>query len=71
MSDSSTNKRLCRELHPPKTSFRSEPIDFQRGEVEVDGHNLYFDDWEWDLKVESTPPEEKKAEEKAEEKPAT
>lgn len=44
-----------RELHPPKTSFRSEPIDFQRGEVEIDGHNLYFDDWEWDLKVESTP----------------
>lgn len=52
-----------RELHPPKTSFRSEPIDFQRGEVEIDGHNLYFDDWEWDLQVESTPLNEtKKAE---------
>ncbi len=49
-----------RELHPKKTSFRSEPIDFQRGEVEVDGHNLYFDQWEWDLEVESTPPVEEK-----------
>ncbi|MBL9164826.1 MAG: transglutaminase domain-containing protein [Planctomycetaceae bacterium] len=49
-----------RELHPPKTSFRSEPIDFQRGEVEVDGHNLYFDEWEWDLQAESTPPADAK-----------
>ena len=47
-----------RELHPKKTSFRSEPIDFQRGEVEIDDHNLYFDDWEWDLDVKSTPPAE-------------
>jgi transglutaminase-like putative cysteine protease len=34
-----------RELVPPKNSFRSEPADFQRGEVEVDGKNLYFDKW--------------------------
>ncbi len=34
-----------RELHPPKSSFRSEPADFQRGEVEVDGKNLYYDSW--------------------------
>lgn len=57
-----------RELHPPKTSFRSEPIDFQRGEVEIDGHNLYFNDWEWDLKVKSTPPAEAKDEEPATQK---
>src|SRR5690606_18479717 len=38
-----------RELQPPKTSFRSEPIDFQRGEVEVDGYNLYYNDWNWDF----------------------
>jgi transglutaminase-like putative cysteine protease len=44
-----------RQLHPPKTSFRSEPIDFQRGEVEIDGHNLYYDEWEWELDVDSTP----------------
>jgi transglutaminase-like putative cysteine protease len=42
-------------LDPPKTSFRSEPVDFQRGEVEVDGHNLYFDEWEWKFKAETTP----------------
>jgi transglutaminase-like putative cysteine protease len=53
-----------RELQPPKTSFRSEPIDFQRGEVEIDGHNLYFDEWEWDLDVKSTPPKNEKAEDK-------
>lgn len=35
-----------RDLWPPKNSFRSEPADFQRGEVEVNGENLYFDQWE-------------------------
>jgi hypothetical protein len=34
-----------RELYPPKQSLRSEPADLQRGEVEVDGQNLYFDEW--------------------------
>ncbi len=41
------------ELYPPKKSLRSEPADFQRGEVEVDGVNLYFDDWTWGFEVES------------------
>src|SRR5207237_2493856 len=31
-------------LVPPKRSLRSEPADFQCGEVEMDGRNLYFDD---------------------------
>lgn len=39
-------------LHPPKTSLRSEPADFQRGEVEIDGHNLYFNEWDWDIRFE-------------------
>ena len=34
------------ELFPPKRSLRSEPADFQRGEVEIDGVNLYYDAWE-------------------------
>jgi len=34
-----------REVFPPKHSLRSEPADFQRGEVEVDGKNLYFNEW--------------------------
>jgi hypothetical protein len=44
-----------RPLQPPKTSFRSEPNDFQRGEVEIDGHNLYFNEWDWKFDVETTP----------------
>jgi transglutaminase-like putative cysteine protease len=35
-------------LVPPKHSMRSEPADFQRGEVEIDGKNLYFDQWDFD-----------------------
>lgn len=41
-----------RELFPPKPSLRSEPADFQRGEVEVDGQNFYFDQWEYKTDVE-------------------
>ena len=44
-----------RDLHPPKQSLRSEPADFQRGEVEVDGKNLYFNEWSYEMKVERTP----------------
>jgi transglutaminase-like putative cysteine protease len=44
-----------RPLEPPKTSFRSEPTDFQRGEVEIDGHNLYFDQWDWKFDVKTEP----------------
>lgn len=51
------NLDYARELQPAKTSFRSEPNDFQRGEVEIDGHNLYFDEWEWKFTVETTPPD--------------
>jgi len=45
-----------RELQPSKMSFRSEPYDFQRGEIEIDGHNLYFDEWDWKFNVKTTPP---------------
>lgn len=44
-----------RELFPPKQSLRSEPADFQRGEVEVDGANLYFDEWNATTEVVRTP----------------
>ena len=44
-----------RDLFPPKLSLRSEPADFQRGEVEVDGQNLYFDQWDYTIKVERDP----------------
>ena len=44
-----------RDLFPPKLSLRSEPADFQRGEVEVDGRNLYYDLWDYSMKVERNP----------------
>ncbi len=49
------NLDYARPLEPPKTSFRSEPNDFQRGEVEIDGHNLYFDEWEYKFEVRTNP----------------
>ena len=39
------NARNNAELNPEKYDFRSEPVDFQRGEVEVDGANLYFNEF--------------------------
>jgi hypothetical protein len=38
-------------LTPLKQSLRSEPADFQRGEVELDGRNLYFDEFDYDFEV--------------------
>ncbi len=40
-----------RILRPAKVHFRSEPVDFQRGEVEWEGGNLYFDSWDWTIDV--------------------
>jgi transglutaminase-like putative cysteine protease len=42
-------------LDPPKHGLRSEPADFQRGEVEIDGRNLYFDEWDWNFGVDLEP----------------
>ncbi|MDZ7372791.1 MAG: transglutaminase domain-containing protein [candidate division KSB1 bacterium] len=39
-------------LYPPKTSFRSDDVDFQRAEVECDGENVYFDKFDYELEVE-------------------
>ena len=44
-----------RELVPPKGSFRSEPADFQRGEVEVGGQNLYYDEWKTETTIVRDP----------------
>jgi transglutaminase-like putative cysteine protease len=51
------NTDYARPLYPPSTSLRAEPNDFQRGEVEIDGHNLYFDEWDWKSDVRTTPRE--------------
>ena len=43
------------ELVPPKKFYRSEPFDFQRGELEWEGGNLYFDTWDYHLDFEYLP----------------
>ncbi len=45
------NEDFSRELFPPKQFLRSEIIDFQRGEVEWRGGNLYFDHWDYNIIV--------------------
>jgi hypothetical protein len=42
-------------LDPPKRHFRSEPLDFQRGEAEWEGGNIYYDGFDYSL--EFLPPE--------------
>ena len=53
------NLDYSQPFQPPKASYRSEPTDFQRGEVEIDGHNLYFDEWEYKYDFKTTPLDEK------------
>jgi transglutaminase-like putative cysteine protease len=43
------------DLCPPFPGLRSEPADFQRGEVAVDGRPLYFDAWSSRTTVERLP----------------
>jgi len=45
------NDDYSRPFYPAKIHFRSETIDFQRGEVEWRGGNLYFDQWDWNYEV--------------------
>lgn len=46
------NDGISGALFPEKKYMRSEPYDFQRGEVEWKGGNLYFDKWDYDMKIE-------------------
>lgn len=46
------NDAYSKELFPAKTYPRSETVDFQRGEVEWKGGNLYFDRWDYHMDVE-------------------
>lgn len=45
------NKGVAGRLWPEKTFMRSEPFDFQRGEVEWKGGNLYFDKWDYEMEI--------------------
>ncbi|HEY0660868.1 MAG TPA: transglutaminase-like domain-containing protein [Lysobacter sp.] len=43
------------ELFPPKQHYRSETVDSQRGEVEWNGGNLYFDQWDYRFEAHVLP----------------
>lgn len=45
------NSDYSGQFYPPKTHFRSETVDFQRGEVETQHRNLYFNEWSYDMTV--------------------
>jgi hypothetical protein len=47
------NSGISGPLHPEKHYLRSEPYDFQRGEVEWKGGNLYFDKWDYDMSIKN------------------
>lgn len=46
------NIGYAEEFNPPKTHWRSDNIDNQRGEVEWSGGNLYYDQWTYGMDVE-------------------
>jgi len=46
------NSDYGQPLYPAKVFPRSEPFDFQRGEMEWQGGNLYFDKWRYSMKVD-------------------
>jgi hypothetical protein len=49
------NTDFDQPLYPAKTLYRSEIVDFQRGEVEWRGGNLYFNQWRWGFNAEQVP----------------
>jgi hypothetical protein len=45
------NDDISTEFFPQKIFPRSETVDFQRGEVEWRGGNLYFNQWDYNMTV--------------------
>lgn len=45
------NSDFSGDFYPLKIYPRSETVDFQRGEVESDNNNLYFDKWSYRLEI--------------------
>ena len=39
------------DFEPEKQFYRSEPIDFQRGELEWKGGNIYFNQWDYNVDI--------------------
>jgi transglutaminase-like putative cysteine protease len=51
------NRDHCQELRPRKRAARSDPVDFQRGELEWDNRNVYFDRFNYEFTVREIPPD--------------
>jgi transglutaminase-like putative cysteine protease len=49
------NSDHSQALAPRKQTMRSDDVDFQRGELEWNGHNLYFDRFSYDLTAKEIP----------------
>jgi transglutaminase-like putative cysteine protease len=49
------NSDHSQELSPPKRSFRSDNVDFQRGELEAGARNLYFDQYSYQFEIRQLP----------------
>lgn len=49
------NRDHSQSLTPPKRTMRSDDVDFQRGEVETPGGNLFFDRFNYDLTWKEVP----------------
>ena len=45
------NSDFSQPLFPNKIFFRSDDVDFQRGELEWRGGNIYYNQWKWDFEV--------------------
>jgi transglutaminase-like putative cysteine protease len=52
----SANSDHSQTLSPPKQSMRSDDVDFQRGEMEYDDHNIYFDKYSYGLTYKELEP---------------
>jgi transglutaminase-like putative cysteine protease len=46
------NSDHSQQLDPPKSTMRSDDVDFQRGELEWRGGNIYFDHYSYKWSVE-------------------
>jgi hypothetical protein len=46
------NSDISQPFFPHKIFLRSDDVDFQRGELEWRGGNIYYNQWNWDFEVE-------------------
>lgn len=45
------NSDHCQKLEPAKLDWRSDDVDFQRGEIESGGKNIYFDQYDYGYSI--------------------